>query len=828
MEGSMKRISPIVFGLCLWLATMLPGVGSAFNCRGAVVEGKVSLASPRTVELFGSPGEALRRGVDRLAKDPYTEDWLLSDVSFKLSRIFTNYSGDVSGRFLELAVLTSPPGRLAPATLPGVISSIARYQKADGHFGVDVDLAKPLLRNSPPIPMLWGNARLLVGLVTAAQELHDPPLLASARRLGEFYVATTGQLCATNREAEYRASGSGGDGYTCCYFPAMEGLAMLYRATHDERYLQTAERMAEMFWRFDALPIDHSHGNLCAWRSILGLYELTGKRAYLERALAKWAAAVKGSYVWPLGGVGEHWYVSFNGDEGCSESDWLRFNLELWRLTGETRYLDLAERLVQNQYAANQTANGGFGYRHLDGDATGPIATDGTVEEWPFCCSFHGPLGLYFLKAYLAAGSDRSIYVNFPLSYSAPVRAGGREWRVDVQTESDLVKGRVTMQIEVNPSQSSTATPVALWVRLPKWAAAPQVTESGGASRPAEVESGYLLLARQCVTHTRYTVGFEMRLGVEARRFEPIPLSAGKISRLSDVSLIQGPHVLFATPAPGSGRANLVALVDGAGRLDLLRDAQGGLASVMLPELPATETQVSAALESARPVMLQPWSRALRRRSSFAYNLILVPANSISPTLRARFADRVQATNSNRPSYGEHLETKPELWLGATGWAFTAAGLRVTGGDVGLLDGEGYADYRFEFDLELPREGQGITGWVVRAQSANDLLMFQLQSADSPYRAPEFKTRPNTLRPHVRHNGAWTIGEPVTLPKEIRRGETHHVAVECRGGRIKVLLDGETIHTQDDAGLRTGTVGFRANGAGEQGLFRKITLSKLP
>ena len=57
-----------------------------------------------------------------------------------------------------------------------------RYQKADGHFGVEVDLKKPLLKTAPPILMLWGNARMLVGLVTAAEQFHDAELLASARR----------------------------------------------------------------------------------------------------------------------------------------------------------------------------------------------------------------------------------------------------------------------------------------------------------------------------------------------------------------------------------------------------------------------------------------------------------------------------------------------------------------------------------------------------------------------------------------------------------------------------------------------------------------------
>ena len=114
----------------------------------------------------------------------------------------------------------------------------------------------------------------------------------------------------------------------------------------------------------------------------------------------------------------------------------------------------------------------------------------------------------------------------------------------------------------------------------------------------------------------------------------------------------------------------------------------------------------------------------------------------------------------------------------------------------------------------------------VLAEIAN-YQRFQLQSADSAYNAPQFKTRPNTLRPHLCRNGEWTIAEPVPLPKPVRQGETHRIALACRGAPITVFLDGEKIHTQDDAGLQGGSVGFRAAGPPEQGLFRNISLRKL-
>jgi hypothetical protein len=196
---------------------------------------------------------------------------------------------------------------------------------------------------------------------------------------------------------------------------------------------------------------------------------------------------------------------------------------------------------------------------------------------------------------------------------------------------------------------------------------------------------------------------------------------------------------------------------------------------------------------------------------------------------RTKFADRLTATNPPPPGprYGTHLEDQARFWPDVLGWVFTPQGILISGGDVGLIDGEGYADYCFEFDLTLLREGQGITGWIVRAQSESDCLMFQIQSADSPYRAPEYKTRPNTLRPHLRRWEGWTVADPVPLPKEIRRGESHHIATECRGSRIAVFVDGEKVHEQSDAGFLRGSAGFRASGPAEQGRFQNITLRKL-
>ncbi len=812
---------------CAVLAVTMVLAAAREPCRAQATWPPVALPPPSRVAMRGELGQALDRGVERLGRSPYTAAWLRSDVSFEVDRIFTNYSGDVSGRFIELASLTSPKSHPRPGTLDQVLAALPGLQKPDGHFGVDIDLTKPLAKGGAAITLLWGNARLLVGLVTAARELHRPELLASAKRLGDFYVNSAAQLCSPDRLADYRSSGTYGDSYACCYFPAIEGLVMLHRATHDARYLEQAKRMAALFGEFDVLPVDHSHGNLCAWRGILDLYGVTHDRQYLAGAIAKWEAAVRGGYVWPIGGIGEHWYVSFGGDEGCSESDWLRFNLELWRHTGNTRYLDMTERLLGNQYVENQCATGGFGWRAFEADPAGPYGTHGPVQEWNFCCSFHGPLGLHFLKGYLAAGEGANILVNFAGDFDAPVQVGRSEWRVRVRTAPDWQAGSCASTVTVSPA-NARPSPITLRMRMPAWASSASVTGPRGASIKAAPRAGYLTLATSLTRAATFAVRFAAPLRAEGRRFARLQARASQVARLADVTLLVGPRVLSVLPARSAGRPVVLATVDGSGRLDLLRGTSGQWRSVPLPSIDASPDQIWSALASAQPLQLLPHDGVDRRRSAFAVDLVVVPSALVPAEARRRIARCTPPTAHTGPVYGDNLERQPEAWDAPGAWRFTDQGIMVDGGDIGLIGGRGYVDCRFEFDVRIPESGNGLAGWVVRAQDNDNCVMYQLQTADSPYSAPEFKTRPNTLRPHSRRNGAWVIDDPILLPKPVRRGETHHVAVECRGSRVTVFLDGDRVHERDDAGWHQGGVGFRAGGAGEAGEFSRISLHKLP
>jgi len=123
-------------------------------------------------------------------------------------------------------------------------------------------------------------------------------------------------------------------------------------------------------------------------------------------------AYFRGQVMWPGGGMVEHlgersgYSLDYWYDEGCSVSDWLGLNLDLWRITGEPHYLDMAERVALNHLLYDQDASGGFcGDRGVD------FVREGS--PWPFCCAMHGTRTLAEIPQYICTTNGDQILVSF-------------------------------------------------------------------------------------------------------------------------------------------------------------------------------------------------------------------------------------------------------------------------------------------------------------------------------------------------------------------------------------------------------------------------------
>ncbi len=453
---------------------------------------------PRVV-LGGEVGNAATACAARLRFAPFDSlPWLRADLSGEtasefdeagwghvLFRPFKNYSGDISGRFIEIMAMDSGGDLTRHPAFKGLLEAAAREQRPGGYFcasGV-IDWQQPIDHPQPGedalgsrmLPALWGNARMLCGLVEAMRAFHgDDATAAAARRLGDFFVSMLPRFNDPARIDEYTAGGTYAAGYVTCWFPAMEGLVKLAKLTGEKKYLDAAVEIAAFYPRFDRLPVDHAHGMLCNYVSLLLLHEATGNPAYLARVETRWDELVQGGYINPAGGILEKCRVRFARDEGCAIVDWFRLNLALARVTGKARYWAMAERTLHNHLLQNQASKGGFGHRRTFCDDDGANGFGKEIEESTWCCTFHGELAFIQLRRHLLSRTDGMLNCHFALDFSADEAAG----TTHSVLRPGLGPGEVLRQRLSLAGQPATV----VRVRRPHWADSVSAVDATGAA----------------------------------------------------------------------------------------------------------------------------------------------------------------------------------------------------------------------------------------------------------------------------------------------------------------------------------------------------------
>ena len=293
------------------------------------------------------------------------------------------------------------------------------------------------------------------------------------------------------RMTEYISGTSYSSGYVTCWFPAMEGLVKLSDLTGDKKYLEAAMTIARFYKSIDRIPLDHSHGMLCCQVLLLLLFEATKDASYLERVEKRWEELVQGGYINPAGGILEKCQLVDGRDEGCAEADWLRLNLELGRVTQKSRYWDMAERHLNNQFLQNQAANGGFGHHNILCDKEGVRGFGGNVLEATWCCDYHGQIGFVNLRSHLLERNAAGLTCNLALEFAAKDSVG----TVKSALSGGVAAGEVMRQrIQLDGLPASV-----LRLRQPQWADSVTAVAADGSDLPLIVTDGY------CVTNKPVT-----------------------------------------------------------------------------------------------------------------------------------------------------------------------------------------------------------------------------------------------------------------------------------------------------------------------------------
>lgn len=421
----------------------------------------------------------------------YTDEFLLADVIPQPGRRFTNFSGDLSGRYIEaLAAWSLQTGQNFTA-LDRVARQVLGQQKPDGHFGNPMSASAGAGGGvtGDDMARMWGNGRLLVGLVEYYRLSKQPQVLDAARRLGDFFMAEAPLFNSDAVMRQYTGA-QVATGYIC-WTQNVEGLAGLYQLTGDSRYRQLADQLAAKTFRY---PSQHSHGFLTLLRGILLLYEATREKKYLDQVEAEWKALADSENLLVQGAIPEVLSPGIERDEGCSEADWLRLSLQLWKVTGKQPYLEQAEHAYFNEFSFNQFASGDFGHHKF---LAAGIDFENARAWW--CCTLHGLRALADIIGMVFRTENGVLFYDLPLD--ARTQTPGR-----VITASSLPEKDGSVKITAKSGRFRLA------IRQPAWADSVQAA-IGGRPVTGEAKAGYLYLSREL----RPGETVEIRYGMKTR-----------------------------------------------------------------------------------------------------------------------------------------------------------------------------------------------------------------------------------------------------------------------------------------------------------------------
>lgn len=406
---------------------------------------------------------AIESAYRRLNSPPLNNlEFVLSDVGFQMKRRFTEYSGDISGRMLGALQAAAPLLDTESSMAAQLASELAGYQKADGHFGADQDLSGEV-NQTRDMPILWGNGRLLLALCERQRIKPDPKLLAVARRIGDYAISTRPYY--GKRENFEQVGGAYSSGFTTCYPSLIDGLAALAEVTGEAKYAEEGRFIARLSLLDRAFEKHHSHGRLTAYRGMLDLDRLAGKPEFLDTLIAD-CRTIREQFTLPTGGITELFDRTNIRDEGCTEADWIRVNLFLWRATGDPLYLDVAEGALRNHLLAVMWLNGGSGHRIFrslrDGQTAypgGAIDARGADAYW--CCCMHVAQILADIARWGIVVTDNKPTVTWLASGKWTFKIDGREVTVTTQR-----RGPTTWRVKANSPEPLNTV---LRLRVPGW-----------------------------------------------------------------------------------------------------------------------------------------------------------------------------------------------------------------------------------------------------------------------------------------------------------------------------------------------------------------------
>lgn len=455
------------------------------------------------------------------------------------------WAGEFVGKYLISAVQAlrlSPDPRLG-LQVSNVVARLMETQAEDGYLGPYPRKVR-LLRNWD----LWGHYHVIQALLLWHEQTGDPKPLASARRAGDL-------VCRTYLDTGKRVLDAGDPEMNMAILTAM---AMLHRITGEARYLRMAQEVEKDWERAG----DYLRSGLDGrefyqsprprWESLhdlqglVELWQLTGESKYREafehhwRSIRRWDRRNTGGFSSGEQATGNPYGPG--AIETCCTVAWMALTIDYLKLTADSRAADDLELA---------TLNAGLGAQHPSGRwFTYSTPMDGIREASAHSIVFQARAGTPELNCCSVNGPR----VPGMLSDWALMKTSdgfALNWLGAGTITTSLAEGKlISFTSNADAWRSGhteiqvgtlSQTPFTLRLRIPAWAVAPKLRLNGQPISKV-VPGSYALLRHDWIQGDKIELSFEL----------PLRFIAGANEVAGKVSLYRGPLLLAYDQAHNS------------------------------------------------------------------------------------------------------------------------------------------------------------------------------------------------------------------------------------------------------------------------------------
>ena len=620
-------------------------------------------------------------------------------------------------------VLTTQPNASLEEYCDDVIDKICSAQEPDGYIQTNFTIHNPL---HP-----WYGGQKWTNDWNLSHETFNVAELVEA---GIAYYLATGKeklLNCAKKAADNMLSVFNEDGIKMAPGHAVVEMALvrLYELTREERYLQGCKffldcrgirkfdptsadlRINGKYWQ-DHLPAieqrtaeGHAVRAMYFYSGMADWVRYTGDQAYETAVTAIWNnIASKKFYI--TGGFGARDNNEAFGEdyelpnasaycETCASVAGSMFNLRMFRLHGEGKYIDILERALYN------TVLDGYG---IDGktfyypNRLASTSRGDARPEWfgTSCCPTNLCRLIPSVPGYIYATDDDALYWNLFVASTATASVGDAKFGITV-TGSYPYKGEMKLTFS---SIDGNANGKTLKVRIPGWAVnkpidsdlytytnpttTPVVIKINGEEIDYNVQDGYALLQKN------WQEGDEVSLTLPMDIHQVVS-NANLKSNEGLCAYERGPLVYCAEGIDNGGKLDNLFIEEGANGVSATAPTtltslfKGGIQRIRMSGKSATLNGDEVTTTSKNIFLIPYFARAHRAASSM---LVWIPTDASKMERPIDFIDEVKVCNS------------------ASENAHNLQGSNMrTGSDLGWRDAPGgWISYEFKIDSGRPMD----------------------------------------------------------------------------------------------------------------------------